>query len=122
MRPRRRLLVVAALLAAAVVPALAGAKAGGGRDASFGAKGAVVTPFAGSAAAVDLLVQPDGGLVAVGTALNPDAAFAAARYRSDGTLDLSFGTGGTVESHSPGRTERALGGALDAQGRLVVVG
>ena len=66
----------------------------GDLDATFGTRGAVVTPLSASASAV--LLQPDGNLVAVGGTGGSSVGLAVARYNADGTLDSSFGTGGTV--------------------------
>jgi uncharacterized delta-60 repeat protein len=47
----------------------------------------------------DVLVQPDGRIVAAGFAVAADGfspGFALARYNSDGSLDPTFGVGGTV--------------------------
>jgi len=66
----------------------------GDLDATFGTRGVVVTPISASASAV--LLQPDGKLVAVGGTGGPLTGLAVARYNPDGTLDSSFGTGGTV--------------------------
>jgi uncharacterized delta-60 repeat protein len=57
----------------------------GAPDPSFGSGGVVVDPWSGRA--VDLGLQPDGGILVLtehGTI---------ARYRPDGELDMSFGTG-----------------------------
>src|SRR5690606_33240049 len=68
-------------------------------DASFGEGGVTITESVGpgpdEVAAV--AVQLDGAIVAVGTAYTGSGfGFALARYRPDGTLDPSFGEGGTT--------------------------
>ncbi len=67
----------------------------GSLDPSFGGDGKVRTRFGQtrSAAAYAVAVQPDGKVIAVGFA---GRALALARYASDGTLDPSFGSNGTV--------------------------
>src|SRR5207244_10983357 len=68
-------------------------------DTSFGGDGKVSTDFDGFNDDVfSILMQPDGKLIAVGSAKNPANFydFAAARYLSDGTLDTTFGVGGKV--------------------------
>src|SRR4051812_31311973 len=61
----------------------------------FGIDGKVTTSFSGALneSAATVLVQPDGKIVAVGTAYNQ---FALARYTSTGALDQTYGTGGKV--------------------------
>src|SRR6202049_3026259 len=66
----------------------------GDLDATFGMRGVVVTQI--PAGATSVLLQPDGKLVAVGLTTGPSSGLAAVRYNPDGTLDSSFGTGGTV--------------------------
>ena len=60
-----------------------------------------------------LFVQPDGRVLAVGDE-------AAARYRADGTLDETFGTGGAVIL--PYGADGVVAGFFDPQGRLWSVG
>lgn len=81
----------------------------GSLDPSFGAGGKVTTDFSGlsdGAAAVRLL--PNGDIVATGSAVtgNFDTDFALARYNSDGSLDVSFGSGGKVTTDFFGLTDR----------------
>jgi uncharacterized delta-60 repeat protein len=71
----------------------------GSLDRSFGTGGRVTTDFGGGGAqAQALVVQADGKLVAAGLMNDgtANADFAVARYRPNGTLDPSFGTGGRV--------------------------
>ena len=62
-------------------------------DQSFGNHGIVTTDISGDDAAVALGIQADGKITLVGTA---GEHIALARYTPNGTLDLSFGTGGTA--------------------------
>jgi hypothetical protein len=48
--------------------------------------------------------------------------FALARYNSDGTLDPSFGTGGTVTTDFAGGDDSAHALAVQADGKLVAAG
>jgi uncharacterized delta-60 repeat protein len=104
--------------------AIARYKRDGSLDAAFGDGGVVVTDFFGGRdEASAVAVQPDGKIVVVGTAragANPD--FAVARYDRDGTLDATFGSGGTVTTDISGEFDQATGVALQANGRIVVVG
>jgi uncharacterized delta-60 repeat protein len=76
----------------------------------------------------DLMVQPDGKVVAVGfSGTNPsdnstwDAAVA--RYNSDGSLDTTgFGTGGEVLVDVAGDYDWIYQGALQTDGKIAMVG
>jgi uncharacterized delta-60 repeat protein len=78
--------------------AVARYNADGGLDTTFDGDGVATTAFGFSAAALDVLVQGDGKILAAGSAsATPgDASFALARYNADGSLDTTFGTGGRV--------------------------
>jgi uncharacterized delta-60 repeat protein len=68
-----------------------------------------------------LAVQPDGKIVAAGTA-DPgsgNTGFAVARFLSDGTLDQSFGDHGTVVTSFVGTAETV---AIQSDGKIVVAG
>lgn len=93
-------------------------------DTSFGDGGRALTPVtAGNASdSVEALaLQPDGRVVAVGSSASK---FALARYLCDGTLDGTFGTGGTVVSAATaaGASGVAFAVALQSDGRIVVAG
>ena len=69
----------------------------GSPDNSFGAAGLVETEFGGPAFVHALGIQVDGKILAVGsTSVGFHDEFAIARYKSDGSPDLSFGVGGKV--------------------------
>jgi len=75
--------------------ALARYNSNGTLDTSFGTGGKVISDFTPNDAAFSVAVQPDQKIVAAGMAnVSRGFGFALARYNSDGTLDLSFGTGG----------------------------
>jgi uncharacterized delta-60 repeat protein len=93
--------------------------ADGTPDATFGTDGVVLTVVGpGSSSVKGVLLQPDGKIVAVGTAA---ADVALARYDGDGALDATFGTGGIVQLDLGG-TERLAGAALAADGTILVAG
>src|SRR5262245_54609906 len=97
----------------------------GNLDLGFSNDGLVVTNFAqGDDAASDVAIQDDGKIVVVGWAENPtsDVDFALARYNADGTLDLSFGTNGRVMTDFGGSDDMAHGVAIQADGKIVVIG
>src|SRR5437867_890974 len=79
--------------------ALARYNANGSLDPTFGRTGRMTTAFGAAGSGVfALLLQPDGKLVAAGTATNGGSAydFALVRYNANGSLDATFGTGGKV--------------------------
>ena len=94
----------------------------GSPDSSFGTNGHVITPLSGVYIGGGML-QPDGRIVAVGGAqvCCGSTFLVAARYNPDGTLDSSFGTGGTVYL-SLGFLNGFSDGVLQADGKLVLVG
>src|SRR5213078_2431932 len=90
-------------------------------DATFGTGGMVTTDFPGFGQGRGLVRQPDGRLVVAGDAGGYAAgAFVLARYLADGTLDSSFGTGGTTSFGDSVGGGRAL--LLQPDGRVVVAG
>jgi uncharacterized delta-60 repeat protein len=95
-------------------------------DTSFGQGGQLTTDFDGfNDDAFALLVQPDGKLVAVGSAKNPSRFydFALARYRRNGQLDKSFGEGGKVRTDfGKADFDRARSAVLQPDGKIVAVG
>jgi uncharacterized delta-60 repeat protein len=108
--------------------ALARYNTDGSLDMSFGSGGRTTTDFGGgtissvctSDRANDIVIQPDGKIVAAGvTGFRAFCSTAAvARYNSDGSLDTSFGSGGKVT----GSQEEVKGLALQPDGKLVGVG
>jgi uncharacterized delta-60 repeat protein len=103
--------------------ALARYNTDGTLDTSFGTCGQVVTDFAGDdAAASALVIQPDGKLVTAGrNKVSNQAAFALARYATDGTLDLIFGAAGRVVT-PVGSDADAAALVLQPDGALVAAG
>jgi uncharacterized delta-60 repeat protein len=104
--------------------ALARFTTSGALDAGFGAGGQVTTDFFGrndSAAAV--AIDGNGRIVVAGIARASDLPdFALARYNSDGSLDVTFGTGGTVTTDYFGRNDGASAVAVDGSGKIVAAG
>ena len=93
----------------------------GALDASFGGDGIVRTNFApGFDVAWDVAIQRDGKIVAVGAAGFGQTGFRLARYRSDGSLDPTFGDGGKVMTRYHGANARAV--VLQPNGRILVAG
>jgi uncharacterized delta-60 repeat protein len=65
----------------------------GSLDASFGKGGSVSTPFGQGDFVAGETMQPDGKILLVG---GGRGRLDLARYNADGSLDVSFGTGGTA--------------------------
>ena len=76
----------------------------GALDSTFGTAGrtsAAITNFINSAA--DAVLQPDGKIVVVGEAEDTNTSeFALVRFNANGSLDTTFGTGGTVTTNFVG--------------------
>lgn len=101
---------------------LARYSANGALDRSFGTGGKVTTNISGSISpdeANALIQQADGKLVAAGVA---GQDFGLARYNPNGTLDASFGAGGTVTTDIAGDSDAAQALAVQADGKLVAAG
>ena len=102
----------------------------GSRDTSFGDDGIVTTTFPGDGSyAFAVTLQPDGKIVAAGTDFvdfNPgemsDTDFALARYNPDGSLDATFGNGGTVTTDFATNEDDAFSVLIQPDGKIVAVG
>jgi uncharacterized delta-60 repeat protein len=105
-------------------------RSNGNLDRSFGMDGKVTTDVASiNERALALAVQADGRLVAAGVTGEAGlsvtgADFALVRYRSNGILDRSFGTGGKVTTDFTGSSGGDRANALvgQADGKLVAAG
>ena len=110
--------------------ALARYDANGNLDTTFGIGGKVFSTFGSnrSSSLWGLAIQTDGKLVAVGNTPGAqsgnDYNFAIARYLSDGSLDSSFGSGGTVVTDfgQLANDNGAESVAMQANGKIVVGG
>jgi len=92
----------------------------GSPDNTFGSHGVVASPVAGVNA---LAVEPDGKIVLGGyeSITTGSALFALARLNADGTLDMSFGSSGTVTSSIDGYVGiQTL--AIGADGKIIAAG
>ena len=72
-----------------------------------------------------VLCQPDGKTVVVGTSNNGSSDkdnFALARYRADGTLDSTFGSGGRVVAPLGSYSDFAMATALQPDGKILAAG
>src|SRR5438270_6242036 len=94
--------------------------------ATFGNGGKVSTDFLGlEDDAFSVLIQPDGKIVAIGSANDPATFydFAAVRYLSSVTLDTTFGVAGKVHTDFGDQNfDRARSAALHPDGRIGAAG
>ncbi len=116
-------LLVVAIALAALAFATQAAAVGSPWDTSFSGDGKVTTDFGNNDAAADVVVQPDGKIVAAGTRGGDFGAFAVARYNTDGSLDTSFSADGKAENSGGFATgSEAYAVALQPDGKIVVAG
>jgi uncharacterized delta-60 repeat protein len=129
---RNKVLIVQLLCALTVLTSLllgmpsAARAAAGDLDPSFGTDGLVTTDFGsrgdfGLAAAI----QQDGKIVAAGNSSAPGVFavdFALSRYSSDGSLDPTFGSGGTVLSDFGAPLDAAFDVLVQPDSRIVAAG
>lgn len=96
----------------------------GSLDATFDSDGvAIYDGGHGADAARALAIQADNQIVVVGEiASGTDADFGILRFTSAGGLDSAFGTGGFVSKDFGNGDDRAVGVAIQADGKLVVGG
>ncbi|MET9965919.1 calcium-binding protein [Streptomyces sp. NPDC006356] len=97
----------------------------GDLDPTFDGDGRVVTDFGGYDESRGMALQPDGKIVTVGLVQpyeSGEVDFALARYNPNGALDSGFGTGGRVITDVRGSEDYANGVAVQADGKIVVVG
>ena len=91
----------------------------GSLDTSFDGDGKVITAIGTTSdAATAVAIQSDGKIVAAGVGGN---TFALVRYNTDGSLDMSFGTGGKVTT-AIGSGDIAHAVAIQSDGKIVAAG
>ncbi len=95
-------------------------------DTTFGTDGVVTTDFSPSLYinasyddANDLVIQPDGKIVAAGRSGD---YFAVARYNPDGSLDTTFGAGGKANTYDVEFVGYAYAVAVQNGGKIVLAG
>lgn len=99
----------------------------GSLDTSFGGVGKVTKDIGGGQDyAYAVVVQPDGKIVAAGSAevnaASANTRFTLVRYNPNGSLDSGFGTAGVVSTDFFGTENMATSVAIQADGRIVVAG
>jgi uncharacterized delta-60 repeat protein len=94
----------------------------GSPDTTFAGDGTQHTDFGGGESVRALAIQPDGRIVAAGATNDADwTDFALARYHADGSLDTSFGTGGT-QTTDIHYEDAVRGVALLPDGKILAAG
>ncbi|MBE2221341.1 MAG: tandem-95 repeat protein [Anaerolineae bacterium] len=98
----------------------------GSLDTTFSGDGLVVTAVSANVdMALDVVIEPDGQIVAVGheedAGGNP-IAFVAVRYNENGSLDTSFGTNGIFSDALGGSLAQATAVALQSDGKIIIAG
>ncbi len=94
----------------------------GSLDTSFDEDGIVRTDFGASDdRATCVAIQADGKIVVAGY-VDGDDDFIVARYNTDGSLDTSFDGDGKLSTDFGSEKDRAYGVAIQADGKIVVVG
>jgi uncharacterized delta-60 repeat protein len=93
-------------------------------DASFGVGGVVITPIGAYAAfAHTVALQSDGRIIVAGSSSDGTYTdFALARYETDGSLDVSFGTGGVVTTAVGNGNDSVAAVAVQSDGKIVAGG
>lgn len=94
-------------------------------DATFGNGGKVITAANVRESAAGLLILPDGKIMISGSIDLPssrDTSFALLRYNSDGSVDPTFGNGGTVTTNIGVEDDQAYAIALQSDGKIVAAG
>jgi uncharacterized delta-60 repeat protein len=92
-------------------------------DSTFSTNGKVLTDLSsGRDFASAVALQADGKIVAAGRSGGSGGRFGLVRYNTDGTLDTTFGMDGKVRTNFTAGDDVANGVAVQADGKIVVVG
>ncbi len=95
----------------------------GALDLTFDTDGKVTTAFGGNSQISGLAIQVDNKLVAVGYATSGTTDFAAARYNTNGSLDITFDADGKLTTNvSPGANDIALDVSIQSDGKILAAG
>jgi uncharacterized delta-60 repeat protein len=95
----------------------------GAHDAGFGTGGIVTTAFGSdSVEANGVVLLPGGKLLACGTSSGATAHIVLARYNANGSLDLTFGTSGTISTAIAFDTRSPNGVVMDSDNHILIVG
>jgi uncharacterized delta-60 repeat protein len=97
----------------------------GSIDGTFGVGGKVSVDFGGGMndEALDVTLHSDGKiLVVIGAAEGVNSDFTLARYNGDGTLDIGFGSGGSVTTDFFGDDDGPSSVVAQSDGKIIVAG
>ena len=99
----------------------------GDLDLSFGIGGHQMTLIGMESSGNAVVIQPDGKIIVAGGSRNApfdqhSGDFALARYKIDGSIDISFGNGGTVVTAIGNGYDVANAVAVQADGKILVAG
>lgn len=96
----------------------------GSLDSTFGDGGKVFTRIGLNSQFSDVLLQQDGKIIGVGCAYRVESHvdFAMARYNVDGSLDTSFGTGGTVITTMSTNSDQPFCATIQPDQKILLAG
>jgi hypothetical protein len=95
----------------------------GSLDTSFGTGGVVnISIGSGDDYASAITTQSDGKIIVGGTSLNGGEDFAVVRLNTDGSLDMSFGTGGKVVVPTSSGNDEVYALAVQSDGKILAGG
>ncbi len=94
----------------------------GSLDTTFSGNGKVFTDFGSFDEAYGVAIQSNGKIVVVGVTGTSTYDFALARFTPNGSLDLTFGSGGKVTTDFFVNDDIARGVAIQSDGKIVAAG
>jgi uncharacterized delta-60 repeat protein len=95
----------------------------GSPDSTFGTAGTVTTAVGINDDGVAVAIQTDGAIVLAGNASNgSNDDFGLVRYMSDGSIDNTFGTGGTVITDFSNVNDNCLSIVIQPDHKIIVAG
>ena len=95
----------------------------GSLDTTFDSDGILTSDLGTNEEARSVVLQSDGKIVAAGYSYNgSNNDFAVVRYKADGSLDATFGTGGYKTTPIGSGDELATSVVLQSDGKIVVAG
>ncbi len=97
----------------------------GSIDGSFGTNGIVKDGFTGytNTGLNSILLYPDGKIIAAGsTSIDDDIYMAAARFESNGEVDISFGSEGKVVTDFKRNVSFAISVLVQTDGKIILAG
>jgi uncharacterized delta-60 repeat protein len=100
-------------------------KTDGRLDSTFSGDGRLITNFGGIDQAMDVALQPDGKIVAIGQKCSNDGSIcdvALARYNPNGALDTTFSGDGKQTNDFGGGDNGSLGGVAIRLNKIVMAG